>query len=275
MDNASTERIEIELLLEGIFRKYGYDFRSYSFPSIERRTKQFIERHDIPTISDLTKNVLHRPSVFRDLLPYFFISVTELFRDPFFYKALKEHVYPLLRTWHNLSIWHAGCATGEEAYSNAIFLSEARLYERCTIYGTDMDEAALKTAKDGIYDLGTVKQGQKNYVAAGGAGTLSDYYHSRYNAARISKNLKTNVTFSQHNLATDAQFGTMHMIVCRNVLFYFNNDLRNRVLGVLTDSLTYGGFLCLGDKETLLFSDIEDRFSVVDPVAKIYKKVKP
>lgn len=275
VDQESIESIEVALLLDGIHRRYGYDFRSYARRSVQRRLQQFLSGSPYETVSQLLGDVLRDPGVFRTVLRYFFVSVTELFRDPHFFLALKEEVYPVLRTWPHLSIWHAGCATGEEVYSNAILLEEAHLYDRSTVYGTDMDDRALAAARAGIYSLETMTKGHGNYHAAGGARTLTDYYHARYDAARIARQLSRRVTFSQHNLASDSQFGTMQLIICRNVLIYFNNDLQNQVLRLLTDSLEFGGFLCLGDKETLSFTAVEGQYSVVDREARIYKKTQP
>ena len=266
-------KIEVELLLEAVQMRYGYDFRRYSKSSIERRLIQFMIDKNCPNLSEVMGKLLRSSTFFYELLPYFTISVTALFRDAFFYLALREKVVPMLRTWPHFKVWHAGCATGEEAFSMAILLQEFDLLARATIYGTDISHAALETARKGMYSLEIIKQGSTNYRQAGGLFSLSNYYHAKYNAALLDPNLRKKITFSPHNLVIDKSFGEMQMIVCRNVLIYFNNELQDHVLKLFAESLEYGGYLCLGDKESLLFSSIADQFSVVDEKARIYKKI--
>ncbi len=266
------QRIEIGLLLEAICQRYGYDFRSYARETIDRRVTQFVADARTGTVSELLGRVLREPALFYRLLGYFSVNVTSLFRDPFVYAALRARVLPVLRTWPHVKVWDAGCATGEEVYSLAILLSEEGLYDRSTIYATDISAPALATARAGIYSLETVQRGSAQYLESGGRGSLSDYYHARYDAAAMAPTLRRGVTFARHNLAMDASFGEMQLVVCRNVLIYFNRDLQDHVLELLWESLDNGGFLCLGDKETLAFTAVADRFEVIDDDARIYKK---
>lgn len=272
-DSTEVTDIEIDLLLEAIYKRYGYDFRNYSRASIERRLIQFLADKKYNSYSEITGRTLRDTAFFHELVSYFSISVTALFRDPFFYTALQDKVLPFLRTWPHFKIWHAGCATGEEAYSMAILLNDAKLINRATIYATDISQSALETAKTGIYNLNIIKQGSINYLEAGCINSLSDYYQALYGAALLNTNLKKKITFSRHNLVIDKSFGEMQMIVCRNVLIYFNQSLQNQVLQLFWESLEFGGFLCLGDKESLLFSPIADKFTTIDEKAKIYKKI--
>jgi chemotaxis protein methyltransferase CheR len=270
--NRDTEQIEIDLLLEAIFRKYGYDFRNYARASIERRIRQFLAKSGCQTIPELIDQVLKNETFFGRLVRDFSITVTELFRDPFVYAAIREKVTPLLKTHPFIKIWHAGCATGEEAYSLAIVLKEEGLYERSTIFVTDFNDAALQKAKEGIYPIEKIKEATHNYTAGGGTQSFSEYYHAHYNAIALDRSLRKNMTFANYNLVTDGVFGEMHLILCRNVLIYFDRELQSRVFGLFKDSLVRGGFLCLGTKESPCFSTSADAFDAVDPHAKIYRK---
>jgi len=272
MNDSKTEMIEVDLLLEAIFRRYGYDFRSYARASIERRIRQFLAGAGCSSVSEMIPMVLHDEEFFSRLVRNFSISVTEMFRDPFVYRAVREKVVPLLRTWPHVKIWHAGCATGEEVYSLAIVLKEEGVYDRATIYATDFNDAALAQAREGVYEVGKVKEATRSYQLAGGKASFSEYYHSRYGAVAMDGSLKERITFANHNLAVDEAFGEMHLVFCRNVLIYFNRELQNRALGLFTESLVHGGFLCLGTKEALQFSEVSNRYEVVDGKAKIYKK---
>ncbi len=268
-------KIELNLLLEAIYQRYGYDFRGYTMQSIRRRLSQFLVDHRMSSFLEVAGAILRDPEVFHVLAPYFSVSVTSLFRDPFFYAALAERVLPRLRSWPHIKIWHAGCATGEEVYSHAILLREAGLQDRCMLYATDISQPALDTAKAGIYSLEVIRKGIVNYQAAGGSRALSDYYLARYQAAILDPSLRQRMTFARHNLAMDTSFGEMQVIVCRNVLIYFDEALQNKVLELFWESLDHGGFLCLGDKESLTFSSVAGRFEVVDEIAKVYKKIVP
>jgi chemotaxis protein methyltransferase CheR len=272
MDNARIEPLEIDLLLEAIFRRYGYDFRSYARASIERRTKQFLSVTGCASVSEMIPKVLHDKEFFSRLARCFSISVTEMFRDPFVYRAVREKVIPLLRTWPHLKIWHAGCATGEEVYSLAIVLKEEGIYGRATIYATDVNDEVLERAREGVYADDKMKEATRNYQQAGGKASFSEYYHARYGAAALDGSLKEHITFANHNLALDEEFGEMHLVFCRNVLIYFNRELQNRALGLFTKSIVHGGFLCLGAKEDIQFTNVRDRYEVVDGKAKIYRQ---
>ncbi len=266
------ERIELTLLLEAIYQRYGYDFRAYALASIERRVRQFLSTSDCNTISELIPRVLHDATFFSRLLGYFSVPVTELFRDPFVYKAVREKIVPLLRTWPHIKIWHAGCATGEEVYSLAIVLKEEEIYNRSTIYATDFNAEALEHARQGIYNIAKLQEATRNYQHAGGRRSFSEYYHAGYEAVTMVDELKDRLVFSTHNLATDSVFGEMHLVFCRNVLIYFNRDLQNRVLGLFTDSLVEGGCLCLGTKEDIQFTAASETYSVIDRNARLFKK---
>ncbi len=267
-------RIEVDLLLEAIYRRYGYDFRSYARASIERRIRQFMTSSGCATVSEMIPQVLHDREFFSRLIRYFSVAVTELFRDPSVYRSVREKVVPILKTWPHVKIWHAGCATGEEVYSLAIVLKEEGVYDRATIYATDFSDTALERAREGIYETSKLQEATRNYQQAGGKRSFSEYYHARYEAAVMDASLKERIVFSNHNLAMDGVFGEMHLVLCRNVLIYFNSDLQNRALGLFTESLVHGGYLCLGTKESLRFSEVSDCFEVIDDKARIYKKIR-
>lgn len=273
MKDAEIERIEIDLLLEAVFRRWGYDFRSYARASIERRARQFLSGAGCASVSEMIPRVIHDREFFTKLARYFSISVTELFRDPSVYRAVREQVVPLLRTWPHIKVWCAGCATGEEVYSLAIVLKEEGLYDRATIYATDFNDEALDRAREGIYEIDKFQEATRNYQQTGGKASFSEYYHSRYDAAvMMNKTLKERIVFSTHNLASDAAFGEMHLVFCRNVLIYFNRELQDRALGLFTESLVHGGFLCLGTKEDLRFTDAAGSYEAVDEKARVYRK---
>ncbi len=266
-----TENLELELLLDAIYKRWGYDFRSYAHASILRRTKQFLMESGCSSISEIIPKVIHDRECFSQLAQRYSIPVTEMFRDPQVYLALRERVIPMLKTWPHFKIWHAGCATGEEVYSLAILLWEAGIYERATIYATDFNDAVLDHAKEGVYEVERMKEATRNYQLAGGRESFANYFHVRYNAAVIDPKLKERIVFSGHNLACEGSFGEMHVVFCRNVLIYFNRDLQNRALNLFTESLVFGGFLCLGTKETLRFSDVHDQYESVDKKLRIFK----
>jgi chemotaxis protein methyltransferase CheR len=272
MNAADQESLDIDLLLEAVYRSYGYDFRSYARASVERRIRQFLSKAGCATVSELIPKVLQDRDLFSRLVRNFSISVTELFRDPFVYRAIREKVVPLLRTWPHFKVWLAGCATGEEAYSLAIVLKEEGVYNRAILYATDFNDEALAQARYGIYENTRLQEATRNYQQAGGKASFSDYYHARYNAAALDSSLKERIVFSGHNLTSDHMFGEMHLVLCRNVLIYFNCELQYRALGLFTESLVHGGFLCLGTKEDLRFTDIRQQYQVVDDKARIYKK---
>jgi chemotaxis protein methyltransferase CheR len=266
------EDIEIKLLLEAIYLKYGYDFRKYAKASIKRRINQRLMLSKLNSISEMQHKILTDKSFFETLLLDFSINVTEMYRDPSFYLALRENVIPILKTYPFINIWHAGCSTGEEVYSMAIFLKEEGLLDKTMIYATDINEKVLKKAKDGIYPIDKIKEYTLNYQKAGGHQSFANYYTAKYNAVIINKSLKKNIIFAQHNLATDSEFGEMNLIMCRNVLIYFDDDLENRVFGLFNNSLVRQGFLCLGSKESVTFSKYAKYFEEFVAKEKIYRK---
>jgi len=266
------EKIEIDLFIEALYQRYGYDFRSYSKASVRRRVRYLLVQTSFTHISDMIGEVLYNETFAEKAINDFSITVTEMFRDPGFYTVLRENITSYLQTFPFIKIWVAGCATGEEVYSMAIMLKEEGLYDRTTIFATDFNEKALEKAKEGIYPLKAMQQYTANYQKAGGSHSFGDYYHAQYERAIMNPALKTHITFANHNLVTDSVFGEMHMILCRNVLIYFNKTLQNKVLHLLGDSLVYGGFLCLGTKESLRFSDITPQYKAINSQFKIYQK---
>jgi len=266
------ELLEIDLLLETVFQKYGYDFRSYAKASIERRARQFMAAAGYGSLAELTRAAVEDRGVFSSLSRAFSVPVTEMFRDPRAYLAVREQVVPLLRTWPHFKVWHAGCASGEEVYSLAIVLKEEGVYDRATIYATDFNDSALERARAGVYPAARMKEATRAYQEAGGKASFSEYYHSRYEAAVMREELRERIVFSNHNLVSDGVFGEMHLVFCRNVLIYFNRDLQNRALGLFTESLVCGGFLCLGTKEDVRFSDYSRFYEPVAKQERIFKR---
>lgn len=272
MTPSKIEEIEVDLLLDAIYRRWGYDFRSYARASIERRIVQFMSGAGCASVSEMIPKILRDREFFIKVARYFSIPVTEIFRDPFVYRAVREKVVPLLKTWPHIKIWHAGCATGEEVYSLAIVLREEGAYDRTTIYATDFNEDGIERAREGVYEIEKFRDATRSYQQAGGKGSLAEYYHARYNAAIMDATLRERIVFASHNLVSDGVFAETHLIFCRNVLIYFNRELQNRVLRLFTESLVYGGFLCIGTKEDLRFSDVAEQYEIVDGAARIYRK---
>ena len=244
------EELELELLLLAIYRLSGYDFRNYMRSSIMRRATARMNAEKLRSITSLTEKVIHDERVLEDILKDFSINVTEMFRDPDFFKALREEVIPLLKELPEIRIWHAGCSTGEEAYSMAILIEEEGLAARTKIYATDMNETVLGKAESGTMPLHKMQAYTKNYILAGGKKSFSEYYDADSEAARLKPSLKKNIVFAQHNLVTDGSFNEFHVIICRNVLIYFNLDLQKQVFQLFNESLSNSGFLGLGTKET-------------------------
>ena len=271
-EQVQVEDIEIRLLLEAIYQLYGYDFRSYSPASMRRRIMHRLTMSGFSTVLEMTDRVLRDRQFFVILLNDLTVNVTEMFRDPEFYKAFREEVVPVLKTFPFIKIWHAGCSTGEEIYSMAILLEEEGLYERAMLYATDIDKNVLAAAKKGIYPIHAFKQYTDNYRRAGGRQSLSDYATARYDSVIMEQRLKRNIVFADHDLATDQVFGEMHVILCRNVLIYFDRPLQQRVFKLFGESLDMGGFLCLGTKESLRFSGNEEAFDVVNRPLRIFRK---
>src|SRR6476620_10687122 len=268
------EDVELSLLLEGVFRHYGFDFRQYAPASLRRRVWRRVHAEGLQTISALQEKVLHDPACMERLLLDLSINTTAMFRDPSFYLSFRQQVVPLLRTYPFVRVWHAGCSTGEEVYSMAILLQEEGLYDRCRIYATDINEQVLQRAKDGIFPLATMQENTTNYIAAGGKGTFSEYYTARYDNAIFRPSLRENVVFAQHNLVTDASFNHFNVIVCRNVFIYFNNALQDRVHKLFLQSMEMFGILGLGKKETVRYSAVTDSYEEVDAEEKIYRRIR-
>ncbi len=268
------EATEIQLLTEGIYQHYGFDFREYSLPSLRRRIWKRIYAEGLSTISGLQERVLHDPACMEQLLLDLSVSTTAMFRDPSFYLAFREKVVPALRTYPFVRIWHAGCSTGEEVYSMAVLLQEEGLYARCRIYATDINETALQRAKEGIFPIDTMKENTSNYIDAGGTATFSDYYTAKYDYAIFRPSLREKVVFAQHNLVTDASFHQFNVIFCRNVLIYFNSALQDRVQKLFLDSMEMFGILGLGAKELLRFSSVADNYEVIDAEQRLYRRVR-
>ncbi|MFN2565340.1 MAG: protein-glutamate O-methyltransferase CheR [Gemmatimonadaceae bacterium] len=264
----------MEVLLEAIFRHYGFDFRSYAYASIRRRLWKRLQAEGLKTISALQGLVLHSPEAMERLLLDLSVNVTSMFRDPGFYKAFRRDVVPLLRTYPFIRVWHAGCSTGEEVYSMAILLEEEGLYDRARIYATDINDVVLQKARTGIFPLERMQEYTENYIRAGGTRSFSEYYTAKYGGALFSPSLTRNVVFAQHNLVTDRSFSEFNVIFCRNVLIYFEKSLQNRVHSLFYESLVMFGILALGSKESLRFSKYEPCYERVHPTEKIYRKVK-
>ncbi|MDM5333598.1 protein-glutamate O-methyltransferase CheR [Ureibacillus composti] len=268
------EKLEIQLLLDGLYAWCGYDYRDYAYPSIKRRVLHRMQAEKLPTITSLLNKVLHDSTCLQRLIGDFSINVSEMFRDPMFFKAFRETVVPLLKTYPSIRIWHAGCASGEEVYSMAILLQEEGLYEKAKIYATDINSDVLKIAKNGYFPLEHMRKYTQNYMQSGGQRAFSDYYKVTNVGVKFDPNLMKNVVFAQHNLVTDSSFNEFHVILCRNVLIYFNKDLQNKVHELFYESLGMFGFLGLGDKETIYYTDYANVYEDVSKKQKIYRKVK-
>lgn len=264
--------LEIQLFLQAIYLKYGYDFRGYSKSHIKRRILNRLCLSGLNNISEMQNRVIYDESFFHTILHDFSINVTEMFRDPSFYRSIKEKVIPILKTYPFIKIWHAGCSTGEEVYSMAILLKEEGLLNKSEIYATDFNEIVLKKAEEGIYPIENIKDYTYNYHQSGGTEVFSNYYTVKYNSVIFDESLKKKIIFADHNLVTDGVFGEMNLIICRNVLIYFNKELQNHVIKLFYDSLCNGGILGLGSKESLRFSEYDYKFQAYVEEEKIYRK---
>lgn len=267
-----TEDLEIGLLLEALFQRYHYDFRSYARASIKRRLAQAREQMGFASLSAMQDSLLHDPATLGRLLGYLTVQVSEMFRDPSYFRALREKVLPHLRTYPSLKVWVAGCSHGEELYSLAILFREEGLEDRTIFYATDINPAALQAAEAGVYPLDQLRKFTANHQKAGGKSSLSDYYTADYGRAIFDKSLRSRVVFSDHSLVTDAVFGEMHLISCRNVLIYFDRPLQDRAIGLFRESLARKGFLGLGSKESLRFSRHAGAFAEFVREEKIYQR---
>ena len=273
-ENTDITDEEVGLILYVIFDKYGYDFRDYSHASIYRRISRYMEERKYTTAAQLITQLRKDPSEFELFLQRITVNVTEMFRDPEFYTVLAEKVLPLIATYPIIKIWHAGCSSGEEVFSLAILLHEAGLLQRSKIYATDINPLNIEKAKKGILLMEGMKEYTSNYIKAGGKEDFASYYTARYNHAIINKDLRNSILFSQHNLVTDQVFNEFQLILCRNVMIYFNKDLQNKVIRLFYNSLSTFGFLALGIKESLLFSDLKDNFENVAVREKIYRRIR-
>jgi len=269
-----TETLELQLLLEGVYRQYGFDFREYAPASLKRRVWRRVHAEHAETITGLLERVLHDPDVMERLLLDLSINVTSMFRDPTFYSALREKVVPVLRTYPFTRIWIAGCSTGEEVYSLAILLYEEGIYDRTRIYATDINEAVLERARKGVFPLEKMQEYTENYIRSGGKQSFSEYYLAKYEGAIFDRTLTDNVVWAPHNLVQDRSFNTFNAILCRNVMIYFDRALQTRVHELFYESLERFGILALGHKESIRFTGIEGAYEEIDTQEKLYRKVR-
>ncbi|WP_245947338.1 CheR family methyltransferase [Bacillus taeanensis] len=267
------EKIEIELLLEAIYRHYGFDFRNYTFSSMQRRVWHRVHAEKLSSISGLQEQVLHNPDILKKLVSDFSINVTEMFRDPSFYRSFREKVIPMLKKYSSIRIWHAGCSTGEEVYSMAILLHEEGLHEKAKIYATDINETVLQTAKQGKFPLKKMQLYTRNYLNSGGIRAFSEYYTIKDEDAVFHPFLRKNIVFALHNLAVDHSFNEFHVIICRNVMIYFNSSLQNRVHDLFYNSLILSGVLGLGKKESITLTSHKSYYEEIDSNEKLYRKI--
>jgi len=269
----SVEEIELQLLLEAIYRHYGFDFRNYALSSLRRRVRDFLRLQHVESISLLQDRILRDRTWLERFVYALSVNVSSMFRDPDFYRTFRKEVVPFLKTYPFIRFWLAGVSMGEEVYSLAILLQEEGIYDRCRIYATDINDSVLKTAKEGIYPVESMQMYANNYIKAGGMRTFSDYYTSAYDRALLKASLRNNVVFAQHNLASDSSFNEFHVILCRNVMIYFNKDLQAHVHDLLHQSLVMFGILGLGARETIRFSLHEHNYEEVDGASKLYRRI--
>ncbi len=269
----------ITMILQEIFDRYGYDFRDYARPSLERRIRAFMKEEGFSSVAYMGERMLGDAEMMQRFIRNMSVNVTSMFRDPGLYAVIRSEIIPVLRTFPFIRIWHAGCSTGEEAYSMAILMKEAGLYDRCRIYATDMDEACISKAKAGIFPLQAMRKFTSNYIAAGGSEAFSEYYTAKDNHAIINSSLRKNIIFAQHNLVSDGSFNEFHIILCRNVLIYFNEKLQARVHRLFHQSLAMFGYLGLGSKEGMALSGVGEAYSNIANIAgidahhKLYRKI--
>jgi len=271
VDAPELDNIEIELFVQALQKRHGYDFSQYAPSSLKRRIRQLADQLDCKTISRLTERMLHEPQLLPSMLEGLTVPTSELFRDPAMFRALRDKVFPVLASYPHINIWQAGCAHGQEVYSLAILLVEAGLYDRSQIFATDLSDRALQRAREGIYSVRDAQQWSRNYQAAGGNRSLADYCSVGYKLLKLHQHLRRNVTFAVHNLAIDGVFCEAHLILCRNVLIYFSDPLQNRVLALFRDSLVRGGFLGLGMRENLSPAAAARDFAPFDAALRIYR----
>lgn len=270
--SAHIEDIEVRLFLEAIYSRYHYDFRGYSRASLKRRLRVACESMGYPSLSALQGELLHDETIFPQLMGYLTIQVSDMFRDPAYFRGIREQVIPHLKTYPSLKVWVAGCSSGEELYSFAILFREEGLEDKTMFYATDINGTALAKAEAGVYDLGRIALFTKNHRLSGGTGSLSDYYHAAYGAARFDQTLRKRTVFSDHSLASDSVFAELHLVSCRNVLIYFERPLQDRAVGLFKDALVRKGFLGIGARESLRFNAHVKAFGEFLPSERIYQK---
>ena len=273
MNDSALRDIEVRLFLEAMALRHGYDFHNYAKASLKRRVVALAQAEGCRTVADLIPRLLREEGFLPRALSRLSVPVTEMFRDPPVFQSLRREVLPVLDSYPRIAIWQAGCASGEECYTLGILLKEAGLLQKVQIYGTDINDAALAQAEEGVYPARSVVEYEENYRKAGGTGTLTDYFHTAYGYSKISENIRNHIVFAHHNLVADGVFCEVHVVLCRNVLIYFDRSLQNRVTSLFHDSLVRGGFLCLGSRETLQFTDIAGYFKAIDRECRIFKKV--
>jgi chemotaxis protein methyltransferase CheR len=272
MDTPELENMEVELFVQALQRRHGYDFSQYAPASLKRRVQQLVQQLQCRSISGLIERVMHAPELLPKVLDGLTVPVSDMFRDPTMFRIVRERVLPLLASYPQINIWQAGCAHGQEVYSLAILLEEAGLYDRSQIFATDLSERALQQAEEGIYPVRDAQQWSRNYQAAGGTRSLADYYSARYSLLKVDQRLRRNVTFARHNLVSDGVFCEAHLIFCRNVLIYFSNALQDHVLTLFRDSLVRGGYLCLGLRESLDYANAARDFTAFEEKMRIYRR---
>jgi len=268
------EDIEISLLLEGLYQYHGFDFRDYARASLKRRILERMRAEKLETVSAFQNKVLHDNACLERLILGLSVHATAMFRDPSFYLTFRKKVVPMLKTYPTVQIWLAGCSTGEEVYSLAILLREERLYDKSRIYATDISHAVLRRARDGIFPMAVMREYTNNYHRAGGTNDFSDYYTARYDSVIFDSSLRRNVVFSEHNLATDSSFNEFQVILCRNVMIYFNKDLQARVHNLLYESLGMFGVFGIGNKESLKFTPRAEFYEDLNANDKLFRKVR-
>ena len=269
----SLQELEIDLLLEAIYRRYGFDFREYARSSLRRRVRAALVTEHVPTVTALLDRTLHDQACLERLLLGLSVNVSAMFRDPRFFLAFRKHAIPLLRTYPFIRIWQAGCSMGEEVYSLAILLQEEGLYDRCRLYATDMNDVVLRKAREGIYPLEPMQKYTANYIASGGTRTFAEYYTAGYDHVIMRPSLRDQVVFSQHNLVSDGVFNEFNVILCRNVMIYFTRPLQERVHDLFSRSLATFGLLGLGSHESLRFLDQEHAYEPLEAGEKLFRRV--
>lgn len=275
MARPEPDDVELELFVRALQLRHGYDFSGYARASLKRRVQSVAMARQCRTIGELTTRVIHDDALVPLVIAGLSVPVSEMFRNPAVFKALVAEVFPVLASYPHINIWQAGCARGEEVYTLAILLEEAGLYERTQIYATDFNDSALAAAQEGIFPVAEARVWSENYLAAGGQHSLSDYWHARYEHLKLDERLRRNITFANHNLVADGVFCEAHLILCRNVLIYFTNELQDRVLKLFRDSLVRGGYLMLGNRESIAFAPSAAEFQTLNARARIYRLGAP